>query len=59
MTMFDVIMEAWGALMVMLVLLWLAPNVAAEFVHAWKAKTARSLMNVYTLSFGLSLVGLF
>jgi hypothetical protein len=55
----DAVMSALGHLQTALLLAWVTLNAAAEFAHAWRSKTARSLANVYAVSFGLSIVGLF
>jgi hypothetical protein len=55
----DTVMEAWGNLMVVLFSVWVALSVVAELVHAWKSKTVSSLVNIYTVGLGLSIVGLF
>jgi hypothetical protein len=59
MSMLDAVMDASGYLNVVLLVAWVALNTTAELVHAWRSKTARSLMNLYTVSLGVSIVGLY
>ena len=59
MTALDAVMNALGHLQTVLLLLWVGLNAVAEFAHAWRLKTPGSLVNVYAISFGLSIVGLF
>lgn len=59
MTTLDAIMNALGDLQTGLFFAWVALNTVAELAHAWKSRTVGSLANKYTISFGLSIVGLF
>jgi|GEM_PF-2147553 hypothetical protein len=58
MTVLDAMMGALLRLLIALLLAWVGLNLVAELAHAWKSRTARSLVNIYSISFGLSIGGL-